>query len=286
MKGPLNRSTWFALTGFAMVAWGATGIATAGVYVEMVEHDLTSNETELVQKMYVQDGAGRFVDVPSKKDAPEDGTPGVESAMLIKGGTLHAVDDANRSYVVLDRATLDQLAKKMDAVVAQVREQLAKMPAEQREQMEPLLAKQIPGLAGKQEWTVEAIDTGKMDKVGGRSCRVWDLKRNGELDEQLCVVPFNALPGKENIQAVFAEFARVFEEMAKSVPTLAGMMSNEFSAQEKINGFPVRSRDYENGKLSSLERLMSVWREEKIPASTFEIPAGYHRKTMEELAGQ
>lgn len=278
MKGTLKCLDLFALGLFAL---GVTGIATAGVYVEMVNHDLTTNETELAQKMYVQNGLGRFVDVPSKKDAPA-----AESAMLIKGGTLHAVDDANQTYVILDKAALDQLAKKMDAVVAQVREQLAKMPAEQREQMEPVLAKQIPGLTGKQEWTVEAIDTGKMDKVDGRSCRVWDMKRNGELDQQVCVVPFTALPGKENFQAVFAEFARVFEEMAKSVPTLAGLMSNEFSAQEKLNGFPVRSRDYENGRLTSLETRMTVWREEKIPASTFEIPAGYHRKTLEEMAGQ
>ena len=44
---------------------------------------------------------------------------------------------------------------------------------------------------------------------------------------------------------MFANFAKVFEEMAKSVPMMAGMMTNEFSAQSKVNGFPVRSRGYE-----------------------------------------
>ena len=51
-------------------------------------------------------------------------------------------------------------------------------------------------------------------------------------------------------------------------------------------GFPVRARDYENGKLSDVERLMKVWREENVPASMFTVPAGYKRKTMEEMAGQ
>ena len=37
---------------------------------------------------------------------------------------------------------------------------------------------------------------------------------------------------------MFANFAKVFEEMAKSVPMMAGMMTNEFSAQAKVNGFP------------------------------------------------
>ena len=94
------------------------------------------------------------------------------------------------------------------------------------------------------------------------------------------MVPYSALPGKENFQAVFANFAKVFEEMAKSVPMLAGMMTNEFSAQAKVNGFPVRTRGYENGELGDNEQIMKVWREEPIPASMFEIPAGYKQKQM------
>jgi hypothetical protein len=127
---------------------------------------------------------------------------------------------------------------------------------------------------------VEAFDTGKSDKVDGRTCRVWDIKRNGELDDQLCVVPYSSLPGKENFQAMFANFAKVFEEMAKSVPMLAGMMTNEFAAQAKVNGFPVRTRGYDDGKLGDTEHNLSVWREETIPASIFTVPAGYKQKQM------
>jgi hypothetical protein len=121
------------------------------------------------------------------------------------------------------------------------------------------------------------------NKVDGRDCRLWDVKRNNELDEQLCVVPYTALPGKENFQAVFASFAKVFEEMAKSVPTLAGVMDTEFDAQAKVNGFPVRTRQYENGRLANEEQVMQVWREEAIPASMFDVPAGYKQKAMENL---
>jgi hypothetical protein len=140
----------------------------------------------------------------------------------------------------------------------------------------------MPGMGGDdQKWTVEAVDTGKSDTVDGRACKLWDLKRNGKLDEQLCVVAFNALPGKENFQQVFANFAKVFEEMAKSVPMLSGVMATEFSAQSKVNGFPVRTRGYDEGKLADQEQLMKVWREENVPASMFEVPAGYKQKQME-----
>jgi hypothetical protein len=274
MKDGMKFITLLAL------ATGMAGVAHAGVYVEMVDHEVGADKTTLVQKLYVQGNSGRFVDVPADGDSHS-------TATIIKNGTLYAVDDTDKSYVTLDKPTLEQFGKKVSEAMERVKEQLSKLPPEQREQAERAMAKQMPGFGGEgQKRTVEAIDTGKSDKVGGRTCRVWDLKRNGELDEQLCVVPFGSLPGKENIQGVFGNFAKVFEEMAKTVPMLAGLMSNEFAAQEKINGFPVRSRDYENGQLADIERLMSVWREENIPAATFDIPPTYRKKTMEELAGQ
>ena len=249
-----------------LLVLGALGAqaASAGVYVELVDRDIASGKTELSQKMYVQNGLGRFVDAGGR-------------ATLIKDGTLYIIDDADKSYIAFDKATMEKLAKKINATMAQMKEQLAKLPPEQRAQMEQMM----PGMTGgDQKWVVEAFDTGRSDKVDGRSCRLWDIKRNGELDDQLCVVPYSSLPGKENFQTVFANFAKVFEEMAKSVPMLAGMMSNEFGAQSKVNGFPVRTRGYEDGKLGNTEHSMSVWREEAIPASMFEVPAGYKQKQM------
>lgn len=259
----------------ALLALGscAAQFASAGVYVEMVEKNLSTGKSSLQQKMYVQGGQGRFVD--------EDGR-----ATIIKNGTLYVIDDKDKSYVAFDKATMEKLAAQINTAMTQMKEQLAKMPPEQRAQIEQMMSKQMPGMMGDgKKWTVEVTDTGKSDKVDGRSCRLWDVKRNDELDEQLCVVPYSALPGKENFQAVFASFAKVFEEMAKSVPTMAGMMDTEFDAQTKVNGFPVRTRSYENGKLADEEQVMQLWREEAVPASMFDVPAGYKQKSMEALGG-
>ena len=68
--------------------------------------------------------------------------------------------------------------------------------------------------------------------------------------------------------------------MAKCVPSLSGVMANEFGAHVKIGGFPVRQRAYEEGKLGDEETLVKEWREEAFPASMFEIPAGYKQKQM------
>lgn len=250
----------------AMIAAGllAAPLATAGVYVETVDRDITSGSTTPKQKIYVQNGAGRFLDPEGRSS-------------LIKGDTLYMIDDKERSYIVMDKATMEQVAKKLNAQMEQLKEQMSKLPPEQRAQMEQMLGG--AGLGGSPR-TVEVSDTGKSDKVDGRTCKLWDVTRDGVLDEQICVVPYSSLPGKENFSVVFGNFARVFEEMAKSVPMLSGMMANEFSAQVKTNGYPVRQRAYENGKLINEETLVKVWREEAIPASMFEVPAGYQRKQL------
>lgn len=243
----------------------ATPAVFAGLYIEMATHNLTTNSTELSQKMYVQDGSGRFVD--------KDGR-----ASMIKGDAMYIIDDSEKSYIVLDKAAMEQLAKQVSTAMEKMKEQMAKLPPEQRAQLEQMMGGAATG-EGK-EWKVDLAATGKTETVEGRKCAVWDVTRNGNLDEQICVVPYSALPGKEDLKAVFAKFAKIFEDMAKSVPMLAGMMSNEFTAQVKAGGFPVRSRGYENGKLIDEETLVKVWREEAVPASMFEIPAGYKQKQL------
>jgi hypothetical protein len=242
--------------------------AMAGVYIEMVDRNTEEGTTELAQKVYIQDGNGRFVD---------DGG----HASIVKGDTMYIVDEQEKTYVVFDKATMEKLAVQINAAMEKMKEQLSKLPPEQRVQMEQMMAAQMPGLDGK-EYVVEAVDTGKSDKVDSRACRIWDVKRNGELDEQLCVVPYSALPGKENLPQVFAKFAKLFEEMAKSVPMLTGMMTSEFNTMTRVGGFPVRTRSYEDGKLGPREQLVKVWREEKMPATMFEIPAGFTQKQMGE----
>ena len=116
-----------------LVVLGALGAqaASAGVYVEMVDRDIAAGKTELAQKMYVQNGLGRFVDAGGR-------------ATLIKNGTLYIIDDADKSYIAFDKATMEKLAKKINAAMEQMKDQLAKLPPEQRAQMEQMM----PGMSG------------------------------------------------------------------------------------------------------------------------------------------
>src|SRR5688572_29132911 len=176
----MKLTYWFAIGALAAQA------ANAGIYVELVDHEIKADKTTLAQKIYVQDGNGRFEDAQG-------------NTTLIKNGTFYIIDDTDKSYIMFDKATMEQLARKISDAMEQMKEKLAQLPPEQRAQIEQMM----PGMAGgERKWTVEATDTGKSDKVDGRACRLWDIKREGQLDDQICVVTYSALPGKENFQAM------------------------------------------------------------------------------------
>src|SRR5678816_490751 len=95
----------------------AAGIASAGVYVELVNHDIPGNTTNLAQKMYVEGMNGRFVDEQGR-------------ATIIKGNTMYIVDDSDQSFIAFDKATMEQLAKQISSAMERMKEQLSKMPPE------------------------------------------------------------------------------------------------------------------------------------------------------------
>ena len=155
--------------------------------------------------------------------------------------------------------------------------QLAQMPPEQRAQMEQMM----PGLSGSdKKWTVEVVDTGKSDKVDGRNCRIWDVKRDGKLDDQICVVPYSDLPGKENFQADVREFREGVRGNGEIRPHDGGHDDQRVQCPVEGERFPGALPWLREGKLGDDEQVMKVWREETIPAAMFEIPAGYKQKQM------
>jgi hypothetical protein len=52
-------------------------------------------------------------------------------------------------------------------------------------------------------------------------------------------------------------------------------------AYAAINGYPVRTRYYDgSGKFRPQESILTKWVTEAIPASAFQVPAGYKKMQM------
>ena len=238
----------------------ASAVASAGVRFETVVRDMGTGAIKSTQVTEVQNGAVR--------SSSPDGT------ILLKADKMIMIDDRQKTYTEMDKATMEAYSNKANAAMAQMREQLKSMPPEQRAQMEKMMGgMKMPGTSSE-SMVFDAKDTGKSDTVEGRKCRVWHFRQDGNVIDEMCVVPFSTLPGKEDMRKTMMKLAEAFAGMRKNVPGAA----EQVKARNGIDGYPVRSRPYFNGKPQGVESVLKSWTETNIPAATFEIPAGYKKK--------
>jgi hypothetical protein len=205
--------------------------------------------------------------------------------MILKNSTITLLDDKHKTYREMDKETLRNMATQAGAAMAQLQEKMKNMSPEQRAMMEKAMGSHMPGGMGAQgaNDTYAATDTGKNATVEGRSCRLWQTTRNGAPLEELCVVPYASLPGREDLQ-------KAFRMMADAVEDLAGVMPNvekAMKARLSVNGYPVRVRRYDaQGALRKNETVLTKWTEESLPASVFDVPAGYTKQELPQFGGK
>jgi hypothetical protein len=266
-----------------VIALGMASVAQAGVFIEMSEHDIGSSKMTPRHHLYAQQGMLRA-----------DSTDGHTSA-LFKDNSMYLLDASTKSYRVLDKAAMDQMASKVNDMMASMQAKLASMPPEQRAAMERAMqsmGQNMPAGAGAPKThTFDAIDMGASGTAGGRSCHVWNVIRDGKPTEQLCVAPEGSLPGTGEVMAAIrsaaafnAQFQEAMQARGGPVATMAsntgGMMSQTLAVMQKIGGMPVATRQFDaaTGVLASTETVMTQWQQRSIDAAQFEIPPGYTRE--------
>jgi hypothetical protein len=239
--------------------------AAAGVRIETITRDsATLAATGKAQVVEVQNGAVRS-------------TSG-DGSVILKAGKIVIIDDKRKTWSELDKATMQGYAKQANAAMAQMQERLEKMTPEQRAQMEKMMGGMaLPG--GGKPPVFEAKDTGKGDTVEGRKCRTWHLLQDGKIVDEMCVVPFSALPGKEDMKKSFEELAEAFQGFTNGLPGAA----DQIKVRKSIDGYPVRSRPFVNGAPKGTENVLKSWTEAAIPAASFEVPADYQKKELPRL---
>jgi hypothetical protein len=240
----------------------ACGAVSAGVRIETVSIEPGAPATgQRVQTVLVQDGKARA-------EVNRSGS------LILKAGKIYVVDDKRQSYRELDKATMQGYAGQAQNALSQMQERMKSMPPEQRAQIEKMMGGMMGGASATSQDQFEAKDTGKSDTAEGRSCRVWNLLRNGQIYEEMCVVPFSSLPGKEDFETTFRQLGEAFEGVAAAVPNA----SKDSAVRLSVKGYPVRNRYFLNGQPTGRETRLKSWKEESIPAATFDIPAHYKKQ--------
>lgn len=248
----------------------AVSAAQAGVVIESVERNARTGQTLGTQRLLAQDGAVRIEYSAGKADS---------SYVIFRDEVLYVVEPAQRRYTPVDRETVEKLAGTMNAAMQQMRAQFAKMPPEQRAMMEQMMGHMggAPAATRAPPESLQARDLGRSDKVAGRSCRLWELSRGGVVEQQICVVPFWQVPGKEDLLALSRRMAALMHSLSEAMPTFGGS-SRDVEAMDSVRGYPVLIRDFDGGKPTGREVSLQSWREEALAAAQFEVPAHFRKQ--------
>src|SRR5262249_54299497 len=90
--------------------------------------------------------------------------------------------------------------------------------------------------------------------------------------------PASAVPNGDEVIQTFRDIGTMLKTLTDSFG--GGRDENQpWHDMETIKGVPILTREFSDGKATSETRL-SAARKESVPASSFEVPAGYTEKKM------
>lgn len=240
-----------------------SGYAHAGTVIETINRDLGGTPKETVVTTSAQDGQLRI------DAADRDGFS------IFKDDALYIVNARDKTYVVMDRAALKQLAD----TISPAMKLLAQMPPEQREQVERLLGKEAAALT--RSATQEIRKTTRTGQAAGYDCTYVEIVQDAAVEDELCVVEPGRLRGGDELMSAAQSLSAMLQDAFRDLdaPQLKQFIDQQTAMYGKVGGIPVLSRHFADGKAVSETTLRSS-RTETIPASAFAVPEGYTRKDV------
>jgi hypothetical protein len=182
------------------------------------------------------------------------------------------LDGKKKTYYVVTRQDMEQLKAKMaermnSPEMKQAQEKMKSLPPEVQKKMEAMMG----GAAG----SFDVQKTGTTRKVAGYTCENWTVTLGGFSKSEECLTSDLQLP----VQAW--DSYRDFAESMKGMTAAMGPMGkNMAQMQEKfkaMKGFPVATTTTVSvmGHSSTSTSEVTEVKRGPIPASAWEIPAGY-----------
>ena len=246
----------------------ASSTASAGAYVEMAQKDLDDASAKpKTNKLWTDTGKLRL--------DMEEG----KNSVIFKNETMYAVDHPNKRVSVIDKQTMEQVGAQMKQMQAQMQERMAQMPPEQRAQVEKMMAQH--GGMGAMGNTPPAPpprvfkQTSRTEQVAGKPCTIWEVSESGAKVEEMCVAPMSTVNGGTEVLAALKDLGKMFEGLSQQMGGgTRDRMTQSWRELDQVKGFPVLTRDFENGKAKREQRLVTS-RTEPVPAASFDPPADY-----------
>jgi hypothetical protein len=224
-------------------------------------------------------------------DQTIDGDP---HSLIFRGDLrrMIAVDHADRSYVVVDRAAVEAFAGQLAAAQLEVERKILQLPPEQRGVVAELVrSRREPPL---RRGEVEIRPSGELGEEQGYPVVGYDLLYSGKKAHELWVTDWENLPGGDGPIAVFREMASLYRQLVDPLAEAAAKSPDvdfddagflrvdrrlPLDGFHRIKGFPVLVRSFGGDAVERRTVLQSVT-EEPVDNGEFAPPEGYRPRAM------
>lgn len=259
---------------FAACVLSLAGIAQAGAIFRIEVEDLTAGGQVEITEIKVDGNRMRT-------DSGGDNA----SSMIFLGDTdeMYLIDHREKSYIVMDRETVEALANQMSQAMKQMEGALKDVPPEQREMMQRMMKDRtgsMPATTPRGEPQVRSL--GDSDTVNGVTCDWKEVTRDAVVEVKACVCDWTDVAGAGDLRRInleMSDFVSALLESFSSASGSFGFAENPMSTMEDLDGFPLISEDFDNGTLARRSRFQSV-EEAAISDEEFSPPSGYRKKDL------
>jgi len=211
----------------------------------------------------------------------------LENSMIYRGDANEMIflNHEDHSYMVMDKETMNKLSKRLNSAMKQFEQAMKKVPPEQREMMKNMMKDKMPNMDNS-NYVEPVLKKAGSGNVNGYSCTKYDVYKGSEKIRQHCITNWSGIKGGKEISSVMLEMSGFMDEMAKTFSNNSGPMGNTvkfernvFNQLKEMNGFPVKTVEYDNGKVES-ESVLKSSTVKTISSSVFQVPGKYKRQNI------
>ena len=241
--------------------------ANAGTVYEMATRTMQGDDVD--RMTFYEDGNQSRMD--------QNGAASGSMSVIFKEEGFYVIDHAQKNYILMDEAMLDNISSQINDAMKQMEAQLASMPPEQRAMMEQMLEAQMPGMTGKGGMgNGPVLDIRPAGNVRWKSydCRKFEMLEDGVKIQEICATDYDEIDGSGELRDSFNAMGEFLGKLYDAIPFGGEGVRNPLEMWDRFDGFPVQAIEFENGVAVSETTLESTAQKD-IDPSMFEVPAGY-----------
>jgi hypothetical protein len=215
-----------------------------------------------------------------RMDGTKEGDAEARGAYIADGDgkRVMIVDYEKKEYAEITEEQMKALRAKMDVAMTQMKAQMAKLPPEQRAQMEKMMSQYMKGGAPRAMPEEKYVRASGSKKIAGYDCDLYKVEIEGKHAADACLISW------ADLKVDGAQLRQQLEAMQD----FWGMGGT--AARPAINpkawgmdvGLPAWRKTLKDGGESVTETTLTSISQGAVPKDAFAPPAGFTRKSLGE----